>query len=121
DASQELLSVDAESSRQKRNLTARARDLLRVHPDRVDRRAHGQRLAVAIGDRATMRRNVDDAREAGIALLREKRVFEELQIDGAAEERARREHEQPDEKMRPPAERAGCRMTCVARPHRPAA
>src|SRR6185312_8336218 len=70
DAAQQLLGADAERTREPRDLTARARDLLRVDPDRVDGRAHRERLAVAVGDGSAVRRDVDDAREAGITLLR---------------------------------------------------
>ncbi len=117
DAPQQLLAVDAERRRQPRDLTARARDLLRVDPDRVDRRADGERLAVAIGDGAAMRRDVDHAREARIALLRQECVLDELQVDRAAEQRRRGEREQPHQEVRPPAERARRRMPCVARLH----
>src|SRR5581483_3618774 len=58
DAPQQLLRVDAERPREARDLTARARDLLRVDPDGIDGRAHGERLAESIGDGAAVCGNV---------------------------------------------------------------
>src|SRR6185312_3208155 len=78
DTPQQRLAIDPERRREPRNLTGLVGDLLRVHPDRIDRRAHGERLAIAVGYRAAMRGDVDDAGEAGVALLRQEGVLEEL-------------------------------------------
>ncbi len=64
-----------------------------------------------------MGRNVDGAREARIALLREEGVLDELQLDRATKERRRGQPEQAHQQVRPPAERARRGMTCVAGPH----
>src|SRR5690606_16532176 len=84
-------------------------ELLRVRPDRVDRRAHRQRLAVAVEDRAAMSRDGRHPREARRALLREEGVIDELQLDGPPEEPERTAAQEAQQQVRPPAEVAAVR------------
>ena len=69
--------------------------LLRVDPDAVHRRAHGQRLAGSVGDRAAVGRDLDHAHRTVVALLGEKAVIDQLQLDRARREADRAEHHQP--------------------------
>ena len=93
-AARELVLVALQRFREARQLVARERELLRIHPHRIDGRRDRERLAVAIGDRAARRRDLGDAREARIALPREELVILELQLDGAPDEAERAAHQQ---------------------------
>ena len=57
DAAHQVLRIDAELVCQLRNVVHGGRELLRVDPDRIDRRADCQRLAVAISDGAAVCRD----------------------------------------------------------------
>src|SRR5690606_10291426 len=78
--------------------------LLRVAPDRFDRRRHRQRLAVAVGDHAARGRDRDLAQEAGIALLAVEVVVDQLQVDRAADQRERAQPERAADQRQPPAQ-----------------
>ena len=62
---------------------------LRVAPDRLHRRGHRQRLAVAVGDHAARGRDRDLAQEARIALALVEIVVDHLQVDRARQQRQR--------------------------------
>src|SRR5690606_38866833 len=64
----------------------RLEQLLRIAPDRLHRRRHRQRLAVAVGDHAARGRDRDLAQEARIALLAIEVVVDQLQVDGATDQ-----------------------------------
>ncbi len=59
-------------------------ELARIGDDRVDRRADGEWLAVAIRERAAMRRDLDGAQMAVVRLRREKLLVDELQVQDPA-------------------------------------
>ena len=61
DSAREGLLVFLERSAELRQLIDVVVELLRVDPDAIHRRADRQRLTVAVGDRAAMRRDFDDA------------------------------------------------------------
>ena len=85
--------------------------LLRIDPHAVDRRTDGQRLAGPIGDRAAMRRDLDHAHRSIVALLGEKAVIEQLQLDRAQRERAGGQHHQSEHHSRAPA--IAARLRCA--------
>src|SRR5262245_21960364 len=78
-------------------------ELARIADDRVDRRADGERLAVAVGERATVRRDLDRAQMAVVRLLREKLLIDELQVEDPALERGGAEREQREQHRAAPA------------------
>jgi hypothetical protein len=94
DAPRQRLRILLQRLREPRQLIDVVVELLRIDPDAVDRRAHRERLAVAVGDRAAVRRDLDDAHRAIIALLGEKSVIEQLQLDRARRETRGAEHDQ---------------------------
>ena len=67
---------------------------LGVDPDTVHRRAHRQRFAVAIGDRAAVCCDFHHPHGTIVALLGEKSVIEQLQFDGARGQADRAQHHQ---------------------------
>ena len=82
--------------RESRQLIDVVVELLRIDPDAVDRRADGQRFAVAIRDRAAMRGDLHHAHRTVVALLGEKAVIEQLQLDRARRQsRSRRARTKP--------------------------
>ena len=98
DPAQQIALVDLQRVRQRGEIGAGVGQLARIRPHGIHRRAHCQRLAVAIGDRAAMRGDLFDAKMTRLALLGEKSFVEDLQMHGArrqADERQRkgREHQ----------------------------
>ena len=85
--------------------------LLRVHPHAVDRRTDGERLAGAVRDRAAMRCDLDHAHGSVVALLGEKAVIEQLQLDRAQRKRGGRQHHQSEHHGRAPA--IAVRLRCA--------
>ena len=81
-----------------REFLRRLRELGGVRPDRVDRRAHRERLAVAVEDHAAIGRELRDAREARIALLLEEALVDHLQVDRARDQHAGRERKQREQR-----------------------
>ena len=123
DAPRQLLLILLQRLGELRQLVDVVVELLRIDPHAVDRRADGQRLAGAIGDRAAMRRDLDHAHGALVALLGEKAVIDQLQLD-----RARREPDgaaaRPAPASRPSASgssslRAAFARAAASRPHDP--
>ncbi len=55
DPASQLLAVELQRARETGDLVRRERELPGIHPYRIDRRAHGEGLAVSIRDRAAMR------------------------------------------------------------------
>ena len=84
--------------------------LLRIDPHAVDRRADGQRLAGPIRDRTAVRRDLDHAHRSIVALLGEKAVIEQLQLDRPKCERGGGQRHQSEHHGRAPAiaVRPGC-------------
>jgi hypothetical protein len=77
--------------------------LARIADDRVDRRADRERLAVAVGERAAVRRDLDRAQVAVVRLRGEELRVDELQVQDAALERDRAEREQREQHRTAPA------------------
>ena len=117
DAPRQLLAVELERRGQARNLVRRQRQLARVHPDRVHRGAHGQRLAVAVGHRAAVRGDVQHAREARVTLLRQEAVVHQLQVHRPVHQAECAAGQQPEQQVRPPAETTGRVLAWAAGPH----
>src|SRR5262249_22298896 len=86
---------------------------------RVDGRAHGERLAVAVGDRAAMRGDFHHAREVLRRLALEEAVVAQLQVHGAPRERRRAAGEEAEQQIRAPAERARFELFGTAAGHGP--
>ena len=78
---------------------------------------HRERLAVAVGDGAAVRGNLEHAREARIALAGEEAVIDQLQVDRAPGEPERARRERGQEQRCAPAERARVEVACTARFH----
>jgi hypothetical protein len=94
DVAREGLLVFLEGFAELRQLIDVFVDFLWIDPDAVHRRAHRQRLAVAIGDRAPVRRDFHDAHRTVVALLGKKTVIDQLQFDGARRETDRAQHQE---------------------------
>src|SRR5262249_33753994 len=110
DAPRQLLAVERERARQARDLLVGERELARIHPDRIDRRADRERLAVAVGDGAAVGGDLQHAREARVALAREETVIDQLQVHRAPQERRAGERQQAEQDPGAPAERARRRI-----------
>ncbi len=104
DAARQLLPVEVDGLRQPRQLVHIAGQLARVDPDRIDRRADRQRLAVAVGDRAAVRDDRSHARVARRALAGEEAVLHELQLHRAAHQRRAAREQQREHQRQPQAE-----------------
>jgi len=61
DPARELLAVELQRAGESRNLVGGERQFARIHPHRVHRRADRERLAVAVGDGAAVRGDVEHA------------------------------------------------------------
>ncbi len=77
--------------------------LLRVDPHAVDRRTDGQGFAGAVRDGAAMRGDLDHPHRAVVALLGEKPVIDQLQLDRARCETEGAENHQPEDDGGAPA------------------
>ena len=97
--------------------------LLRDRPDRLHRRADGERLAVAVGDHAARGADVDHAAVARLAFLLQEIVVQTLQVYGARR-RARGTRRRSAQAARASATAAGAapapdwRRSSLARPCR---
>ncbi len=103
DLRQPLL-VAVERFGETRDLVRGAHHLRRIGPHRVDRRARGERLAVAVVDAAANRGELRDAREASIALPLEESFVEQLQVDRARDQRNGDQHERAQHQAQARAE-----------------
>src|SRR6185437_4101356 len=83
DPAGQLLAVELQRACKTRNLIRRQRELFGVDPYGIDGRAHRERLAVSICDRAAMRSDYRGARESRVSFLRQEGVIDKLQIDRA--------------------------------------
>ena len=108
-APRQPLRIAVERLGEPREFLRRLRELCGVGPHRVDRRAHRERVAVAVEDHAAVRRQLRDAGEARIALLLEEALVDHLQVDRARDQHARREREQREHEQRR-ASAAGARV-----------
>ena len=77
-------------------------ELLGIDPHGINRRTDGERLARAVGDGAAMRRDLDHAHRALVALLREKAVVDQLQLHRPGAEPYGTAHDEPEDHCRPP-------------------
>ncbi len=84
-------------ARQELQLLGIGGQLLRIGPHGIDRGAHRQRLTVPVRDRAPVRADGRDAREARGTLAGEETVLHELQLHGAAGERHARRQQQAED------------------------
>ena len=103
DAPRQPLLILLQRLGQSRQLIDVVVEFLRVDPDTVDRRADGQRFAVTIRDRTPMRGNLHHAHRTIVALLGQKAVIEQLQLDGAGHQSGRADQHQPQDHGRTPA------------------
>jgi hypothetical protein len=109
----------AQRTRQRRQPRRRLQQFLRIAPDRLHRRGHRQRLAVAVGDHAARGRDRDFAQEARIALLLVELVVDDLQVDRAQRSapRAQAQRRRPSTTGRSNplrcARRRGCPRLCA--------
>ena len=117
DAAREFLAVELQRAGEPRDLLGGERQLARIHPHRVHGRADRERLAVAVGDGAAVRGDVEHAREARIALAGEKTVIDELQVHRTPRQRQRAHAQEALQQVRPPAERARRELACAAHLH----
>ena len=92
-APSEPLWITVERLGEPHELLRRLRELGGVGPDRIHRRAHRERVAVAVEDHAAVGRELCDAGEARIALLLEKALVDDLQVDRACDQ-----HDPPRER-----------------------
>jgi hypothetical protein len=83
----------AERLRQFRQAFRMLQQFLRVGPDRLHRRRHRQRFAVAVDDHAARGRDRHFAQEAGIALVLVKILVEQLHLRGATDQHDRTQAE----------------------------
>ena len=87
-----LLVIDPQRIGEFADSIRRLRQATRVQPDAIDRRADGERLSVAIGNDATMRRDLRHAQLAHIALSRQELCIEHLQVNGTRGEHDAADH-----------------------------
>ncbi len=86
-----------------------AGQILRISPDGIDRRAHRERLAVAIGDGAAMRADGGHARETRRAFTGQEAVLQQLQLHRTAREGHAGRQQQAEHYDEPEAKGAGPR------------
>ena len=107
DAPREPLVVLIEQRRELAEPIERGFELLRIGVDRVDRRADGERLAVAIRQRAAMRGDLHRAQVAIVGLLGEEILVDELQIKDPPFESGGAEREADEQQRAAPARAFG--------------
>src|SRR5690606_32695012 len=86
DLALELARRHVEEGSELPSLPERELHVRRDRPDRLDGRRDGERLAVAIEDRAARGRDLEHARVAGLALVLQEIGPQRLQVDRAADE-----------------------------------
>ncbi len=78
DAASQILSVELQRRGQTWNLIRCQRQLFRIHPNGIHRRADCERLAEPISDRAAMSSDLGHSGKSSVTLLSEKTVIDKL-------------------------------------------
>ncbi len=90
--------------RQLRNAVGIAQQLLRIDPDRLHRRGHRQRLAVAVGDHAARGGDRQLAQVARLALALVEIAVDDLHVGGAADQGDRAQAQRRTDQHQPATE-----------------
>ncbi len=94
DAAHEQLRIEAQRACQPRYFVNSGSQLLRICPDAVYGRAYRKRLAVAVSDRAAVRRDSLAAQVARVGLLVQELLVQHLQVHGTCCQRGRDQREE---------------------------